>query len=74
MTAAAIANLIATLLPTMIGAYKALASTDASIPPLETLLAQADANWQVVIDTAKAQATTTTTTTTNVVVTKADAK
>lgn len=63
MTAAAIANLIATLLPTLIGAYKALAATDSNIPPLETLLAQADANWQTVIDTAKGQTTTTTVTT-----------
>jgi hypothetical protein len=64
MTAAAIANLIATLLPTLIGAYKDLAATDSSIPPLETLLAQADSNWQAVIDAAKAQTTTTTVTTT----------
>ena len=64
MTAAAIANLIATLLPTLIDAYKSLAATDSSIPPLETLWAQADANWDAVIAAAKAQTTTTTVTTT----------
>ena len=64
MTAAAIAQLIATLLPQLIAAYQSLAATDSNIPALETLLAQSDANWDAVIAAAKAQTTTTTVTTT----------
>jgi hypothetical protein len=63
MTAAAIAQLIAGLLPTLISAYETLAKTDSNIPPLATLLATADGNWANVIAAAKAEAETTTTTT-----------
>lgn len=58
MAAAAlpIAQLIAQLLPVAIGAYKEIqAAHSSSLPPVETILAQADANWDSVAATAKSQ-------------------
>lgn len=50
-----IASLLGTLIPQLLTAYKALATTDSNIPPVETLLATADANWQAIITAAEAQ-------------------
>lgn len=43
-----LAALITELTTAAITAYKAIASTDKTLPPIETLLTQADANWQAI--------------------------
>lgn len=55
--ALAIANLIAELLPSAVNLYKEIAASaqGSTLPPVETILAQADANWDTVANTAKQQ-------------------
>lgn len=53
---AALGSLLAQLIPLAVGAYQGIkANTGNTLPPLADLLAQADANWQSVIDNAKGQ-------------------
>ena len=54
--ALAIAQLIAQLLPVAVNAYKEIQQANqSSLPPVETILASADANWDQIAATAQAQ-------------------
>jgi hypothetical protein len=56
MGAAALAALIAQLVPVGIQVYNEIAAANPdTVPPLETILASADADWDAVAEAAKAQ-------------------
>jgi len=50
-----IAALLAQVIPLIVGAYEQLRANDSTLPPVETLLANADANYDAIIALAKAQ-------------------
>ena len=59
MNGLAIAQLIASLLPSLINLYSQLAQEfTGQVPPLATILASADANWTEVATVAAQQANT----------------
>ena len=51
----ALANIIGQIILQAITVYNQLKAQDANVPPLATILAQADTDWNEVIATAKAQ-------------------
>lgn len=56
MDPTALANLLAQLLPIGINLYMQIQKQYADqIPPLETILANSDANWQSIIDAANVE-------------------
>ena len=56
MNPVAIAQLIASLLPSLIQLYNNIASQySGQVPPIETILAQADANWNAIATAAQAE-------------------
>lgn len=55
--ALALATLIEQLIPVAVSAYKEIAAAhaEAQLPPVETILAKADANWDAVTAAANAE-------------------